>query len=189
MSEKRSSKRKTAYFSSKSKSNRAFHKPETHGTLIRIPMTVPMHIISIVSLIVQGGLTAFTIYAVYTTDTIPSLEGTGYATSLIYLLLPFVTWLITFGFRFICRKVPLEMWRLPVKVKKGMVALKGQPLKLLTLLAELETAVCFVYIALILYLGGSPSNWILLLWIAALVVTVWLPCRKAWQEAKNNGTK
>ena len=92
-------------------------------------------------------------------------------------MLPFVTWVITLGFRFTCRAVPLEMWRLPQKVKQGMIRLQGQPLKLATLLVELETAVCFCYIALVLWRGGSPSNPVLLLWLAALALSIFFPCR------------
>ncbi|MCD8299673.1 MAG: hypothetical protein LUC41_00615 [Clostridiales bacterium] len=177
---------KTTYYSSKSEvSRKKFHKPEAYGELIKIPLTVPMKIISVLSVIIQILMTGFVIYAIYSTDTIPALEGTGYATSFIYLLFPFVTWVITFGFRFMCRRMPLEMWRLPAKVKKGMVLLKGQPLKLLTLLAELETAVCFTYIVLILYLGSSPKNAVILIWIAVLVLSVWLPCRKAAHTTKS----
>lgn len=179
-------KAKTTYYKYKSQtSGNLFHSPQAYGELIKIPMTSGMWAVSAASLIIQLGLTAFAVYAAASSETIPALENSGFSSSMIYLVLPVVTWILTLGFRFACSVVPLEMWRLPMTVRQGVIISEGQPLKLVTLLIELETAVCFVYIAAALYLGGSPSNLALLLWIAALVVSIYLPCRKAAELAKN----
>ena len=148
-------KAKTTYYQSKSQTSKnLFHSPQAYGRLIEIPMTASMRAISAVSLLLQAALTVFAFYS-----------------------------LISLGFRFTCRVVPLEMWRLPKSVKQGMIRLKGQPLKLATLLVELETAVCFSYIAVILYLGSAPSNFVLLAWLAALILSIFFPCRAAAKKA------
>ena len=175
--------RKTYYPTRNQTSKKLFHSPQAYGELIKIPMTPAMQAISVISLIIQAALTAFTIYLAFTTDTIAVLENTGFSSSYLYLTLPAVTWLLSLGFRFTCRAVPLEMWRLPKSVKQGVIKTGGTPLKLVTLLAELETAVCFCYIAVILYLGQSPSSVILLLWLAALALSVYFPCRAAARQA------
>ena len=155
---------RTTYYPTRNQtSKKLFHSPQAYGELIKIPMTPAMQAISVISLIIQAALTAFT----------------GY----LYLTLPAVTWLLSLGFRFTCRAVPLKMWRLPKSVKQGVIKTGGTPLKLVTLLAELETAVCFCYIAVILYLGQSPSSVILLLWLAALALSVYFPCRAAARQA------
>ena len=178
-------KTRTTYYQSRSQTSKnLFHSPQAYGKLIEIPMTTSLRVISAVSLIIQAGLTVFAFYLALTTETIPALETSGFSSSYIYLVLPVITWLISLGFRFTCRAVPLEMWRLPKSVKKGMMEQKGQPLKLATLLVELETAICFSYIAVILYLGGSPSNLILLLWLAALVLSIFFPCRQAARSVR-----
>ncbi len=173
-------KKKTTYYKSKNQTSRnLFHSPQAYGELIKIPMTPAMTAISVLSLAVQIGLTAFALYAAHTTDSIPALQNSGFASSAIYLVLPVTTWALSFGFRFACSVVPLEMWRLSATVKEGVIRSNGTLLKLITLLVELETAVCFVYIAVTLYLGASPSSLVLLVWIAALVLSIFFPCRKA----------
>ena len=167
-------KTRTTYYQSRSQTSKnLFHSPQAYGKLIEIPMTTSLRVISAVSLIIQAGLTVFAFYLALTTETIPALETSGFSSSYIYLVLPVITWLISLGFRFTCRAV-----------KKGMMEQKGQPLKLATLLVELETAICFSYIAVILYLGGSPSNLILLLWLAALVLSIFFPCRQAARSVR-----
>ena len=52
-----------------------------------------------------------------------------------------------------------------------------------TFLVELETALCFCYIAVALYLGRTPSTPALFLWIAALVLSIYFPCRSAARAA------
>ena len=177
-------KAKTTYYQSKSQTSKnLFHSPQAYGRLIEIPMTASMRAISAVSLLLQAALTVFAFYSAFTTDTIAALRESGFASSYLYLVLPVITWLISLGFRFTCRVVPLELWRLPKSVKQGMIRLKGQPLKLATLLVELETAVCFSYIAVILYLGSAPSNFVLLAWLAALILSIFFPCRAAAKKA------
>lgn len=177
-------KTRTTYYQSRSQTSKnLFHSPQAYGKLLDIPMTAPMKVISVFSVILQAALTVLAFYLAFETETIPALEESGFSSSYLYLVLPFVTWVITLGFRFTCRAVPLEMWRLPQKVKQGMIRLQGQPLKLATLLVELETAVCFCYIALALWRGGSPSNPVLLLWLAALALSIFFPCRAAARQA------
>ena len=60
-----------------------------------------------------------------------------------------------------------------------MIICKGSLLKTATLLIELETAICFLYLCIVLYFGYSPSNLILVIWILALIVSVVIPCKKA----------
>ena len=79
--------------------------------------------------------------------------------------------------------MPLEMWRLSPGVRRGMILTEGTLLKLITLLLELETAVCFFYIDVSLYLGYSPSDAVMLAWVAALFLSVFLPCRRAKEIA------
>ncbi len=173
----------TTFSNSKNKnSKKPFHKPEAYGELIKIPSTVPMKVISVISIIVQALLTALAIYAIVTTDTIAALEGSGFATSMIYIIFPIVTWILTFGFRFMIRYLPVEMWRLPAKVKKAVVFCEGKPLKLGTLLIELEVAILFLFITLILLAGGTPSIPLLIVFIAVLALSIYLPGRRAVRE-------
>ena len=172
------------YYQHKPINGKMFHAPETYGEVRKIPMSSAMHFISAISLFVQVGLTAFAIYAAKTQSIILPLQGSGISTSLIYLVLPLITWMLTIGFRLACRIIPLEIWRLSQRVRKGMIMSEGVPLKTLTLLVELETSICFVYIALSLYLGYSPSNIILFIWIFILFLTIYFPCKKAIQLAE-----
>ncbi len=177
---KKKRKTRTTYYQSKSQTSKnMFHSPQAYGELIDIPMTASMHTISLLSILIQLCLTAFAVYLAYMTDTIAALENSGFSGSMLYLVLPAVSWLLSVGFRFTCRAVPLEMWRLPMSVKKGVIKQNGSPLKLATLLVELETALCFCYIAVVLYLGYSPSTWVLFLWAAALALSIYFPLRSA----------
>ena len=60
-----------------------------------------------------------------------------------------------------------------------MVVCQGWLLKLATLLVELESAVAMLYVNIALYLGYTPLDVVMMVWLAALLVSVWLPCRKA----------
>ena len=144
-------------------------------------MTPTMHILSFLSLLVQLVLTVFAVYGTKNKPVILPLQGTGIASGMLFLVLPFITWMLTIGFRLACRIIPLEMWRLPPEVRDGMILNKGSLLKLATLLVELETAVCFVYIGISLYLGFEPNNLVLLVWILILAFSIYLPCKKAGQ--------
>lgn len=165
-------------------SGKMFHAPENYGEIRRIPMSPAMHILSAASLLVQLALTAFAVYAAHTQPVILPLQGSGISSGLLYLFLPGITWMLTIGFRLACRIIPLEMWRLSKRVQKGMILCEGTLLKTLTLLVELETAICFVYIALALYFGQEPHNLILFLWILVLFFSIFFPCRKAIQLAE-----
>lgn len=168
----------------KKKKDPVLHAPEIHGELIKIPMSVPMHIVSVMSIVVLAVLTVLTVIAIKTTDTIPALERTGYASSYVYVALPLLGWLICIGFRFACSQIPLDMWRLPVTVRAGMKECKGTLLKWMTLLAELATGIAFVYILVVLYRGSEPSMVILLLWLLALVLIVAIPGKMAYDLGK-----
>lgn len=160
-------------------SGKMFHAPETDDKAKKIPMSRSMHIISFLSLCIQLILTALAIYAANSQSVIIPLAGSGISSGLIYLTLPITMWTLTLGFRLACRIIPLSMWRLSERVRKGMLLCDGTLLKLLTLLVELETAICFVYICCSLYLGYAPNNLILLLWIMVLFLSIYYPCKKA----------
>ena len=166
------------------KSTNMFHTPQTHGELITIPMTSSMHFLSLFSLLFQFVLTVFSIYAFRTQSEIAVLSNSGFSSNIIYLMFPLITWILSFGFRFSCRAIPLDMWRLPVQVREGMKRSQGTPLKLMTLLIELETVICLLYICITLYLGYEPSNIILVIWIIILVISIYLPGKKASDLAK-----
>ena len=72
-----------------------------------------------------------------------------------------------------------EGWRMPVDVRKGMVVCQGWYLKLATLLVELECAAAFLYVDITLYLGHTPLDVVMVIWLVALLASVWLPCRRA----------
>ena len=166
-----------AYHSNASK--KMFHSPETYGQLQSIEMTPKMMVISVISMIIQVGLTVFAIYAATHQDYVLGLADYGQFTSVIYYAFPLIVWIFTLGFRAACNIIPMDMWRLPMDVKSGMKLCKGSLLKLMTLLIELETAICFLYVCIALYLGSSPSSIILLLWLFSMAVSIVIPCRKA----------
>ena len=166
-----------AYHSNVSK--KMFHSPETYGQLQDIEITPKMMIISFVSMFFQLLLTIFAIYAASHQQYVLGLADYGQFPSLLYYAFPLIVWILTLGFRAACKIIPLDMWRLPMDVKKGMIMCKGSLLKTATLLIELETAICFLYLCIVLYFGYSPSNLILVIWILALIVSVVIPCKKA----------
>lgn len=159
--------------------------PHTSYTFAEFEMTPLMHLISISSLLIQFLLTAFAVYAANTQPVILPLQDTGISSGFLFFALPLITWMLTLGFRIACRMIPLELWRLPADVKKGMLLNKGTLLKFTTLLLELETAICFVYIGISLYLGYEPNNLVLLIWIIFLILSVYLPCKKAGEIKEN----
>lgn len=162
------------------KKKKIFHPPEKKGKLRDIPPTPANRVLSVLSLAVQAAMMVFAVYAVMTgAQGRESGHGPGGEYRLIYLIFPLVSWVIALGFRLACRYLPLEMWRLPVRVKAGMIRTEGTLLKLSALLLELETAVCFFYIDVSLYLGYEPSDALMLVWVAALALSVYLPCRQA----------
>lgn len=175
------------------KKKKVFHAPSRTGQLREIPATLSNRILSAVSLAVQAGMTVFAVYAVavrYGADV--AAEG-GYGisggASLLYLVFPAISWILTLGFRLACRYLPLEMWRLPVRVRRGFERTEGTLLKRLTLLLELETALCFFYIDISLYVGYAPSDAVMLIWVAAMALSVYLPGRQAARIADREPAK
>ena len=162
-------------------------RPQKKGELHRILATKTNRIVSAVSLLLQTAMTAFGIWAVKNRYGQAGQEGLWGDASLLFLVFPLICWILTLGFRLACRFLPLEMWRLPVKVRNGMKKSEGTLLKLLTLLLELETAVCFFYIDATLYLGSTPNDAVMLLWVAALLLSVYLPGKRAAGMADGKG--
>ncbi len=178
--------RYTTYPNSKNNtSKKPFHKPEAYGELIRIQMTLQLKIISVVSIVLDAAFTALAVYAAFSTDTIEALEDSGFSSSMLYLLFPVITWIITVGFRLMCRVLPIDMWRLPAKVKKGIIICEGRPLKLATLLLEIGVTGLFIYITLILMFGRTPAILILVLFIVLLAAFIYFPGRYAYRAYKN----
>lgn len=168
----------------KKKKDPVLHKPEIHGELVKIPMSVPMHIVSATSITLLAVLTVLTILAIQNSEIVAALLNTGLASSYVYIALPVLGWLICIGFRFACSQIPLDMWRLPMTVRAGMKKCKGTLLKWMTLLVELETAAAFIYILIALYLGGEPLTSVLLIWLAALVLSIAIPGKMAYDLGK-----
>ena len=103
------------------------------------------------------------------------LHNQGYGQSGLLLALPIVMWVISIVARLGFKYLPLDMWRMPVDVRKGMVVCNGWLLKLTTLLVELECAATFCYVDIALYLGYAPLDAVMLAWLVALALSVWLP--------------
>ncbi|MDO5346081.1 MAG: hypothetical protein Q4E91_10075 [Lachnospiraceae bacterium] len=169
------------------KKKKVFHAPQRKGELKEIPVTPANRILSLVSLAIQAGMSVFAVYAVAVRHGAAAAGGEAYGlggeASLLYLVFPAVSWILTLGFRLACLYLPLEMWRLPVRVRCGFERTNGTLLKLMTLLLELETALCFFYIDVSLYAGYVPSDAVMLAWVAALALSVYLPGRRAAQIA------
>lgn len=175
----KNNKRNPYYYQHQPISGKLFHAPQASGTIRKIPMTTSMHIISALSLLLQLFLTLFAIYAYRQQLPIAAFSAYGIYDASLYLILPLCTWMLTSGFRLACRIIPLETWRLPQNVRKGMIQCSGTLLKLLTLLVELDTAICFIYISITLYLGHIPSNAFLSIWILLLILSIAFPCQRA----------
>ena len=179
------------------KKKKVFHAPERKGELRDIPVTPTARVLSAVSLALQAGMMIFAVYAAWIRRIPTEQYGISGDASLIYLVFPLVSWVLTLGFRLACRYMPLDIWRLPVRVRRGMMMTEGTLLKLITLLLELETALCFFYIDVSLFLGYTPNDTVMLAWVAALLLSVYLPGRRAGkiadgeivlpkQQSKNN---
>lgn len=157
----------------KRKRKQVFHAPQTIGERTRLKMTPALTALSLSSLAVQAGGSIFAIVGCV------QLTNAGYVDGWMLLILPIVMWVLSLTARLGFRYLPLDMWRMPVEVRKGMVLCQGWLLKLATLLVELISAVVLLYVNISLYLGYAPQNAIMMAWLAALLVAVWLPCRKA----------
>ncbi|MDY2617358.1 MAG: hypothetical protein SOW00_00975 [Oscillospiraceae bacterium] len=157
----------------KRKHKEVFHKPQTVGERTKLKMTPALIALSALSLGVQIGGTIFAIVGA------AILHNQGYGQSGLLLALPIMMWVISIVARLGFKYLPLDMWRMPVDVRKGMVVCNGWLLKLTTLLVELECAATFCYVDIALYLGYAPLDAVMLAWLVALALSVWLPCRKA----------
>lgn len=157
----------------KRKYKNMFHAPKTIGERTRLKMTPLLRGLSWGSLALQAGSSVFSIVG------FAALSGAGYVDGWMLLVLPIVMWVISIVARLGFRYLPLDMWRMPVDVRKGMVACQGWYLKLACLLVELECAAVFLYVDITLYLGHTPLDAVMVAWLAALAVSVWLPCRRA----------
>ena len=151
-----------------------FHKPKTTGEVRKIENTPLMWLVSIGSLVLLAALSAFAIYAVTqrSAEQVVLYADLTMNAWLLFLFLPLIAWIIAVGFRLAVKIIPLEMWRLPVSVKEANVKTGGRYLKFATLLLELETVLLFVYITLVLYFGYVPGDLPVLMWVAAVVITV-----------------
>ncbi|MBQ0059473.1 MAG: hypothetical protein KBS83_05905 [Lachnospiraceae bacterium] len=168
------------------KSHKAvFHTPEKKGQVINIPWTKPLIILTVVSLLLQVILTATAIICTVNRydPSAPLGKIAGINITLFYLALPIILWILTGALFAGLKFMPLEMWRMPVAVREGMYKCQGTLLKMITLLIEIATAICFLYVTLTIYFGKEPSNTVMLIWVAALVVSVVLPCQDAKQLA------
>lgn len=157
----------------KRKRKQIFHAPQTIGERTRLKMTPALTVLSLASLAIQAGGSIFAIVGCV------QLTDAGYSDGWMLLILPIVMWVLSLTARLGFRYLPLDMWRMPVEVRKGMVACQGWLLKLVTLLVELESAVAMLYVNIALYLGYTPLDAVMMVWLAALLVSVWLPCRRA----------
>lgn len=167
------------------KKKQVFHSPSRTGVIREIPETVTNQMLSALSLAVQIVLLVFGVYAAIIRSGSDGMGSVGLSgdKSLLYAVFPLVSLVLSAGFRLACRCMPLEMWRLPSKVRQGFLMTEGTLLKLITLLLELELAICFFYIDLTLYLGYVPSDTVMLLWTVLLLLSVYLPGRYAAELA------
>ena len=150
-----------------------FHTPKTIGERTRLKMTPLLRGLSWGSLALQAGSSIFSIVGYV------ALTQAGYVDGWILLVLPIVMWVLSIVARLGFRYLPLDMWRMPVDVRKGLVVCQGWYLKLATLLVELECAAAFLYVDITLYLGHTPLDVVMVIWLVALLASVWLPCRRA----------
>ena len=151
-----------------------FHSPQKKGQVVPVPMNAFLWILVIVSLAALAALSVFAVCAAVTrnTETVTLAQGFTMNAGLLFLFLPFVGWLICAGFRLAIRLIPLEMWRLPSKVKEANIKTKGKYLKYATLFMELEATLAFGYITLSVYNGNQPKDIAMLVWAAAEAATV-----------------
>lgn len=169
----------------KKKSKQIFHTPEKVGEAKPIPMTGAMRGLSVLSLVIQAGLTVFAVYGAVTRKGELIALSDSFVTRSGYLLLfwPVLGWIVTLGLRLACRFLPLEMWRLSRRVKKGVLMTEGRLLKMAVLLLELEIALCLLYITVSIYLGYAPVDAVVLVWAAILLGTVFVMGNQAVKVA------
>lgn len=169
----------------KKRKGNPFHAPKTVGEKTRFKATPLIHVLSALSLLVQLAMTVVGIIGYNAFFPLNVVGPFGYNAAYMLLLLPVAMWIITIVARIGFRALPLDMWRMPIKVREGMVKCNGWLLKLATLLVELECSVAFLIVEIGLYAGYALNdtimNIVVFLLLAVLVVSVWLPCRRAGQ--------
>lgn len=167
----------------KKRKGNPFHAPKTVGEKTKFKATPLIHVLSIASLLVQAAMTVVGIIGYNAFFALGVAGPFGFNAAYMLLVLPVVMWIITIVARVGFRALPLDMWRMPIDVRKGMVVCGGWLLKLATLLVELECSAAFLVIEIGLYVGYAGNdtvmNIVVFALLAALVVSVWLPCRRA----------
>ena len=167
----------------KKRKGNPFHKPQRMGEKTPFKATPLLHVLSAVSLLVQVGLTVLAAVGYHKFFPLNIAGPFRLNAAYMFWLLPLVIWVITIVARLGFRTLPLDMWRMPIDVRKGMVVCNGWLLKLTTLLVELECAVAFTVIEVGMYTGFALNDIVMDIVVfgllAVLVVTVWLPCRRA----------
>lgn len=151
-------------------------------------MTGAMKMLSALSLVIQAALTAIAVYGmVYKGGEVIAMSGRfAVSASWLYILMPLLGWIITIGFRLAIRYMPLEMWRLSDRVKRGIRLTEGKLLKQATLLLELESALCFFYIVIDIYRGYAPSDITVVIWAVTMCLTVFFVRTRAVKIADSN---
>lgn len=167
----------------KKRKGNPFHTPKTVGEKLEFHATPLIHLLSALSLVFQLAMTVVGIIGYNKFLPLNVAGPFGFNAAYMLLLLPGVMWLLTIVARVAFRALPLDMWRMPIEVRAGMVKCGGWLLKLATLLVELECSVAFLIIEIGLFTGfalnDTVMNIIVLCLLAALVVSVWSPCREA----------
>ena len=173
----------------KKKKKPLFHKPQTTGVKRKIPAATPVKILSIGSLVLLAALIAFAVFAIAGKgDSFVALSGEfSIKLSVMFVFLLVIVCLIAGGFRLAVRFIPLEMWRLPMKVRDATIRTEGRYLKIATLLIELETILAFGYIMATLYMERIPGDLPLLIWVLAVAATVIICGRYVLTAAEKQG--
>lgn len=172
----------------KKKLKTPFHAPQRMGEKTPIRMTPLLWTLSAVSIAFQLFLTGFAIYMA--SVWVPmGVEGPfGMNAGYLPLILPVIMWVLTLVSRIGIKALPLDMWRMPVDVRKGMFKCGSWLLKLVTLLLELECTAVFLYVDVCLYVGAAPLDAVMFVWLAALALSVYLPCRYAGKLGRGEVT-
>ena len=172
----------------KKKLKTPFHAPQRMGEKTPILMTPLLWTLSAVSIAFQFFLTGFAIYMA--SVWVPmGVEGPfGMNAGYLPLILPVIMWVLTLVSRIGIKALPLDMWRMPVDVRKGMFKCGSWLLKLVTLLLELECTAVFLYVDVCLYVGAAPLDAVMFVWLAALALSVYLPCRYAGKLGRDEVT-
>ncbi len=172
----------------KKKAKTPFHAPKRMGEKTPILMTPMLWTMSAVSIALQLFLTGFAIFVATKWVPLEVVGPFGMNAGYVPLVLPIVLWVLTLVERIGIKSLPLDMWRMPVDVREGMFKCGSWLLKLVTLLIELECAAVFLYVDVCIYVGASPLDAVMLVWLAALALSVYLPCRYAGKLGRGEVT-